>query len=84
MTKRHYKFGPEYLLKTMKVGVAVLKGEQYYFVTDRYNYWLITDMDVEKQTYELKIWDKPRFRKPHARKSHWRNVTAPHAIKVRL
>jgi len=84
MSKRTYRFGPDYLLKSVKVGVAVLKGEQYYFVTDRYNYWLIADMDVQNQTYELKLWDKPRTRKPHSRKSHWRNVTSPYAIKVRL
>jgi len=82
--KRRYTFGPNYMLNTMKLGIAVIKGEKYYFITDRFSYWLITDMNPQTGSYELKLWDKPRFKKPHSRKSHWRNVIDPHAIKVRL
>jgi hypothetical protein len=74
--KRQYRFGPDYLTRTCKLGVAMIRGEKYYFVTDRYNYWLVTDMDPMSGTYQLQVWDKPRFKKPKGRPSHRRKVHA--------
>jgi hypothetical protein len=70
--KRPYTFGPKYLTQTCKLGVAMIRGEKYYFITDRYNYWLITDMDPMTGSYKVELWNKPRFKAPKRRPSYRR------------
>ena len=51
-----YTFGKKYLHTSCKLGVAMLQGEKYYFLSDGYTRWLITDMNVETQEVTVKIW----------------------------
>ena len=55
MTKRKYTFGSDYLRKC-KLGIAMIRGERYYFISDGYARWLITDMDPETARFEVKLW----------------------------
>ena len=74
MTKRLYTFGTKYLTETCKLGVAMIYGEKYYFITDRYAYWLIEDMDPQAGSFALKVWDKARLKKQKRRPSHARKI----------
>lgn len=56
MTKRRYNFGSTYLQKSTRVGIAMIRGEQYYWLTDGYARYLITDMDPMKKMVKLQVW----------------------------
>jgi hypothetical protein len=56
MTKRRYRFGQDYLFNTCKLGIAIHQGEKYYFLSDKYCRWLITDMDPATRKVEVRLW----------------------------
>jgi len=55
MAKRKYTFGQKHL-DGCKIGIAMIKGEQWFWLTDGYTRWLITDMNHEMRQVETKVW----------------------------
>ena len=56
MSKRRFNFGQKYLEKSCRVGIAMIRGERYYWITDGYCRWLITDMDPMNKRVKLQVW----------------------------
>jgi len=54
--KKNYIFGQKYLLTKCKLGIAMIKGERHYWLTDGYTRYLVTDMNPTTQTVEVKVW----------------------------
>jgi hypothetical protein len=57
MAKTKYRFGMKYM-DTCRVGIAVTQGERYFWLTDGYTKWLITDFDpaIGPSSMRLKVW----------------------------
>jgi len=55
MAKRRYNFGQTYL-DNCRIGIAMIKGEQWFWLTDGYTRWLVTDMNHEMRQVETKVW----------------------------
>jgi hypothetical protein len=59
MAKRKHTFGMKYLAK-QHFGIAIIKGEQFYWVTDGYTNWKMVDFDpaVGPSSAVFAVWPK--------------------------
>lgn len=57
MAKSKFRFGLQYL-QNCRFGMAIVKGEQFYWVTDGYTKWLLTDFDpkVGPSSCRFEVW----------------------------
>ena len=57
MKKHKHRYGMNYLL-TCRHGIAIIRGEQHFFISDGYTRWLIVDFDpaVGPSSARFKVW----------------------------